>query len=130
MTLLKLLILMSFHQAQTPEQVVQKQLDTYNARDIDRFMSVMDKNVALFNFSDGKLLAQGEKEVRELYTNLFEKSPKLNSVLKNRIVLGHQVIDHELITGRMGSQDLIELVVIYEVKDELIYKITVMRKNG
>ncbi|WP_421987965.1 nuclear transport factor 2 family protein [Roseivirga sp.] len=119
---------MSLNFAQSPEQIVQKQLDTYNARDIDGFMAVMDKEVTLFNFADGQQIASGEKEVRALYTNLFEKSPELNSVLKNRMVLGQQVIDHELITGRMGSRDAIELVVIYEVKKEKIYRITVMRK--
>lgn len=111
-----------------PEQVIQKQLDTYNSRDIDGFMSVMDSQVGLYNFSDGKTLAKGTTAVKEIYANLFEKSPKLRSVLTNRIVLGHQVIDHESITGRMGSPEAIELVIIYEVKAEKIYKITVMRK--
>lgn len=115
-------------QVMSPEQVVQQQLDTYNARDIEGFMSTMDPQVHLYNFSDGKSLAQGSIEVRTLYTNLFEKSPELKSELTNRIVLGHQVIDHESITGRMGNAEAIELVVIYEVKFEKIYKITVMRK--
>ena len=112
----------------SPEQVVQKQLDTYNAGDIEGFMSVMAPDVALHNFSDGQLLAKGHKEVKALYANLFEKSPQLKSTLTNRIVLGNQVIDHESITGRMGSQEIIELVVIYEVKKEKIYKVTVLRK--
>lgn len=115
-------------QVMSPEQVVQQQLDTYNARDIEGFMSTMDPQVGLYNFSDGKLLAQGSTEVRALYTNLFESSPELKSKLTNRIVLGHQVIDHESITGRLGSAEAIELVVIYEVKSGKIHKITVMRK--
>lgn len=114
-------------QTATPEQVVQKQLETYNARDLDGFMSTMGQEVALYNFSDGKLLAKGFENVQEIYKELFEKSPKLNSVLTNRIVLGDQVIDHETITGRMGSANPIEFVVIYEVEDEKIVKVTVLR---
>ena len=64
-----------------------------------------------------------------MYANLFKESPKLHSTLTNRIVLGNQVIDHETITGRMGNPNPIELVVIYEVQAEKIFKITVLRKN-
>ena len=113
-------------QTMSPEQIVQKQLDTYNARDIEGFMSVMDEDVALYNFSDGELLAKGKANVKSSYTNLFKNSPRLKSVLTNRIVLGHQVIDHESITGRMGNPEVLELVVIYELRAEKIYKITVI----
>lgn len=111
----------------TPEQIVQRQLDTYNARDIEGFMSVMSQDVVLVNFQDQKVLAQGHNEVKDIYTNLFNKSPKLRSSLINRMVLGQKVIDHESITGRIGSDEIVELIVIYEVKSEKIYKITVLR---
>ena len=35
----------------TPEEVVQKQLETYNKRDIDGFISVIDENITIHNFS-------------------------------------------------------------------------------
>ncbi len=127
MTLLLLSFTIIFQTTMTPEQVVQKQLDAYNNRDITGFMSTMDDEVALYNFSDGRLLAQGFDDVKAIYNDLFDQSPKLHSTLTNRIVLGHQVIDHETITGRMGNDDAIELVVIYEVKDDKIFKITVLR---
>lgn len=114
-------------QSNTPEQVVQKQLDTYNARDLDSFMETMGEEVALYNFANGKLLAEGFENVKEIYKSLFEKSPDLNSMLTNRIVFGNKVIDHETITGRMGSPDPIELVAIYEVEEEKIVKITGVR---
>ena len=113
----------------TPEQVVQKQLDTYNSKDLDGFMSTMDKDVALYSFKDGKETARGFSEVKAIYANLFKESPQLHSTLTNRIVLDNQVIDHETITGRMGSKSPIELVVIYEVRAEKIFKITVLRKE-
>lgn len=121
-----LLILFSIQM--TPEQVVQKQLDTYNSRDIDGFMSVMSEKVVLINFSDDSILAEGFNEVKSAYQNLFDQSPELNSNLLNRMVLGNKVIDHERITGRMGNPDPIELIVIYEVEGDKISKITVLRK--
>lgn len=115
------------NQIMTPEQVVQKQLDTYNARDIDGFMSVMSDDVSLYNLGQSTPISSGWTEVKNIYNNLFDKSPRLRSELVNRIVMGNVVIDHEKITGRMGNKDVLELSVIYEVRDEKIHKITVIR---
>ena len=111
----------------SPEEIVQKQLDTYNERDIDGFMSVMSAGVILVRHEDQEVLAKGWNEVRKIYTNLFKNSPKLHSDLTDRIVLGNKVIDHETITGRLGNSDPIELVVIYEVNNDKIIRITVIR---
>lgn len=42
-----------------PEQIVQKNLDYYNARDIDGFMSLMADDIKFYNFSDGKVTITG-----------------------------------------------------------------------
>jgi hypothetical protein len=113
----------------TPEQIVQQQLDTYNNRDIDGFMATMSHDVALYNFGESTPSATGFDAIKAIYTNLFEKSPQLHSTLINRIVMGNKVLDHESITGRMGNTEAIELVVLYEVKDQKIFKLNVIRKH-
>ena len=90
-------------------------------------MCLFSGNVQLYNQADGKLLADGKEEVRKLYTNLFDKSPNLHSEIVNRMVLGNTVIDHEKITGRMGNDEPIELIVIYELTDLKISRVTVIR---
>lgn len=112
----------------SPEQVVQKNLDFYNKRDIEGFMSSFSDSIAFYNFSDNKITAMGLTEVRKLYTELFDSSPKLHSTILKRIIFDNKVIDHESIVGRRGSTDILELVLIYEVKNDKIYKVTVMRK--
>jgi hypothetical protein len=113
----------------TAAQVVQAQLDAYNSRDIKAFMATMSQDVALYNFGSEEPSASGFEAVKALYTNLFARSPQLHSTLANRIVLGNKVLDHESISGRMGSEEETELVVIYEVKDEKIFRVTVLRKE-
>lgn len=115
--------------AQSPETIVQQQLDFYNSRNIRGFMSLFSDDAVLLNQSDGKVLATGKDEVRKLYSGLFKKSPNLNSQLDNRMVLGNTVIDHERITGRLGNSEVIELIVIYEVKKEKIFRVTVIRSE-
>jgi hypothetical protein len=45
-----------------------------------------------------------------------------------RIVFDNKVIDHESIVGRKGAKDILEIVMIYEVKDGKIFKMTSIRK--
>ena len=89
----------------TPEQVVQKQLETYNNKDIDGFMSVIDPQIEVFNFSDGTKIIQGWDACRKYYAALFDASPLLHSTILKRTCIGNKVIDHERITGRNGKRD-------------------------
>ncbi|RAR46357.1 nuclear transport factor 2 family protein [Flavobacterium lacus] len=115
-------------QNSTPEQVVQQNLDFYNQRDIEGFMGLFSEDIVFYNFDDHTITASGRDEVRKLYTALFDASPTLHSTILKRIVFDHKVIDHECIVGRKGLADILELVLIYEVKNDKIYKVTVMRK--
>lgn len=112
----------------TPEQVVQENLDFYNDRDIEGFMTSFSEDIKMYNLGDPKPTVVGRNQVRMVYTKLFEKSPKLHSTILKRVVIGNKIIDHESITGRNGNADVLELVLIYEVKNEKIYRITVIRK--
>jgi len=113
----------------TPEEVVQKQLETYNNRDINGFMSVISENITMHDFSSGEITLEGYANCKKVYADLFEASPKLHSKILTRTVFDNKVIDHEYITGRKGSDTPIELVLIYEVNDEKITKISVLRKR-
>lgn len=129
LTFFLILTTVSLSAQMTPEEVVQKQLETYNNRDIDGFMSVIDQNVTLHDFSTGEITLKGFDACKKVYAALFETSPKLHSKILTRTIFDNKVIDHEYITGRKGSDTPIELVLIYEVNLEKITKITVLRKQ-
>ncbi len=112
----------------TPEQVVQTNLDFYNNRDIEGFMKSFSPEIKFYNFQSDSATIEGLEQCRKVYQNLFDQSPKLHSKILKRIVFDNKVIDHESITGRKGSDDILELVLIYEVKDEKIFRVTVLRK--
>lgn len=113
----------------TTEQIVQHNIEAYNARDIDAFMSDFDTSILMYNFGSEKPSARGLEEVRSIYTNLFERSPNLFSKIKKRIVFDNKVIDHEVITGRLGKKETVEMVLIYEVENEKIIKITAIKES-
>ncbi|MFD0797485.1 nuclear transport factor 2 family protein [Maribacter chungangensis] len=109
---------------ESSETIVQKQLDAYNARDIDGFMDTYSENIALYNFP-AQLRTQGQLAMRKGYGEYFESTPDLHAEIKNRIVIGNIVIDHEEVTAN-GTK--FSAVAIYEVVNGKISKVTFVRE--
>jgi hypothetical protein len=117
-------------QKNNPEQVVQAQLEAYNARDIDAFMATFDADASLWNFGETVPIASGSDALRAIYQRVFEQSPNLHSTVINRTVIGSKVIDYEVIVGRTsGDQTPLHLVMIYEVKNGKIVKAVAVRND-
>ena len=107
--------------APTPELVVQRQLDAYNSRDLDALMATYHDDIQIFEHP-AKLVASGSAEFRARQAVRF-KEANLHARLVNRIVAGHTVIDHEVVTRTFPEgPGTIELVGIYEVQGGRIAK--------
>jgi hypothetical protein len=105
-----------------PEAVVQRQLDAYNARDIEALLATYAEDVQQFEHPS-KLLATGSAELRERFAVRF-KEPNLHATLIKRIVMGSVVIDQEKVTRTFPEgTGTIELVAIYEVQKGRIAKV-------
>ncbi len=107
----------------TPETIVQRNLDAYNARDIDRFMKDYADDIKLYNYPNN-LQSQGKESMRKRYRQLFNKTPDLNAVITQRIVQGNRVIDQEQVTV---NGEIIKAVAIYEVTNGKITTVTFMQ---
>jgi len=103
------------------ERVVQRQLDAYNAHDLDALMATYAGDAEQFEHPD-KLLASGAAQIRERFAARFHE-PNLHALLVKRIVAGSIVIDQEIVTRTFpeGAGKL-EVVAIYEVKNDKITK--------
>lgn len=101
---------------QSPEQVVARQLEAYNAHDIESFMAHWATHSRYYEYPEG-LLANGHDQIRARHTTRFNESP-LHGELVNRIVLGNRVIDHEMVTRRFPEGvGVVEVVAVYIVED-------------
>lgn len=98
-----------------PALVVQRQLDAYNARDLEALLALYADDAELLEHPS-TLLARGTAALRERFALRF-REPDLHARLLNRIATADTVIDHELVTRTFpegpGTQ---ELTMIYEVK--------------
>lgn len=124
LTLATLLFISSSILAQTPEELAQQQLDAYNNRDIEAFLVPYSDTVKIYDFP--KVISmQGKEAMRETYSGMFDRIPELNCELKNRIVSGNTVIDHERIFIQ-ASQPKIEAIAIYKMANGKIQEVYFM----
>lgn len=103
-------------------EIVQKQLDAYNSKDIEAFCSCFHPEIHINALTKESSL-KGIEEFRRRYAELFRSAPLLKCEIKNRIVLNDSIIDHELITNAPKNPAPYEAVAIYAFRDRLIDRI-------
>ena len=112
---------MSIEPPSDPVSVVQRQLDAYNAKDIDGLLMAYAANAELFEHPS-KLLASGTAALRERFLARFQE-PNLHATLLGRIVMGNTVVDHEEVSRTFPEgPGKIRLIMIYEVWEGKIAK--------
>jgi len=102
--------------AQTEEErVVQAQVDAFNRHDVAAFMATFTPDVVFWEYPADTVFA-GATRVRAHYAELFgdPDAKALHAEIRQRIVKGRFVIDHEHVTGLPGEGSHVS-VVIYEV---------------
>jgi hypothetical protein len=101
--------------------VVQQQVEAYNARDLDRFVSTYSDTIAIYRMPAVEPFISGKIQLAEFYATQRFNLPGLRADIVNRIAIGNKVIDHERIWGvRAGP---FEIAVAYEVIGGLIERV-------
>ncbi|MEC7771259.1 MAG: nuclear transport factor 2 family protein [Bacteroidota bacterium] len=110
----------------SPSKIIQKQVDSFNKRDLDGFVSCFTDNVQVSRFPNEKMY-QGNDKMKENYERFFENVKSSSVEVVNRIVLGNMVIDEEVtkVDGRDGHQ-----IAIYQVENGLISSMTFIFPDG
>lgn len=103
----------------SPEDLVQQQLNAYNQRNIDAFLEPYADDVEIYYHPD-KLSMKGKEAMRKTYSGMFQTIPALHCELKNRIVQGNVVIDHENVSFGDSS---IKAIAMYTIEGGKIQKV-------
>lgn len=108
----------------TPEQralfAAQRQLDAYNARDIEAFVAAYHPDVTLLDLKTSQPLGLGREELRSTYGELFAQTPNLHAAVVSRVVVGNVAFDREVVTGRQAGAPPLHAMAIYEVDDDAL----------
>ena len=102
-------------------EVVQRQVEAYNDRDLNRFVSAYSETIAIFRMPSTDPIISGKVELAKFYSTQRFNLPGLRAEIVNRIVLGNKVIDQERIFGVRDTP--IEIAAVYEVAGELIERV-------
>ncbi len=101
--------------------VVQRQLDAYNARDIDAFMACWADDCEYYEFPD-RLLASRAAEIRARHLVRFLE-PDLFGRLIRRVAAAGLVIDKEVVTRNFPEgRGEVDVIAIYQVAQGRIAK--------
>ena len=110
-------------QPSTPATVVQRQLDAFNTRDLAGLLETYATDAEFFEHPS-KLVATGHDQLRTRFAARFQE-PDLRATLRQRIVSGSTVVDHEVVTRNLPQgRSKMELVMIFEVRDGKIHRAT------
>jgi len=106
-----------------PADVVQAQVDAYNAHDIEAFLACYGDGIIVTDLGGGKAPVQGVAALRTMFASLAQQPADSHVQILQRSVAGAIVVNHERMVGVPGVQGQPEAVTMYEVRDGRIVKV-------
>jgi hypothetical protein len=101
--------------------IAQKQLDAYNAQDLETYVSFFAEDCVVSGLY-GIPTETSRSAITTRYAKAFAQFPENKAILKNRIAVGNTVVDHELVIRAPGGEQF-EIIAIYTFKDGLISRV-------
>jgi uncharacterized protein (TIGR02246 family) len=101
--------------------ITQKQLDAYNAQDLDTYVSYFTEDCIVSGLN-GTPTETSRDAIKARYAKAFAQFPQNKAELKNRIAVGNTVVDHEHVVRAPGGEEF-EVICIYTFRDGLIARV-------
>jgi hypothetical protein len=99
-------------------EVVQRQVDAYNRRDLEAFLATYSEAIRVYRMPAVEPALEGKPAFGEFYRTRRFNLPKLHAEIVRRIAIGNKVVDHERVSGI--EEQPIEMIAVYEVRRGLI----------
>lgn len=99
-------------------EVVQRQVDAYNRRDLDAFLATYCETIRVYRMPAAEPALAGKAAFGEFYRTRRFNLPALRAEIVQRIAIGNKVIDYERVSGIEAQP--IEMIAVYEVRNGLI----------
>ena len=99
-------------------QMVQRQLEAYNAKDLPAFIACYHADVRIYRMPALEPAIIGKDALAHFYANERFTNAALRAEVLQRMVVGNNVIDHERVYGM--SEQPYEVMVVYQVQHGLI----------
>jgi len=103
-----------------PIRVAEKQIETFNRKDLDGFMALYADDATVMEFPSSKVLAQGKAAIRQRYEPMFKAATTPPVRVEPRVVDGAFVLDYERWAAKPGERN--HAVWMYDIRGGLIRK--------
>lgn len=111
----------------TIEEIIDAQMLAFNNKDTKSMMPLYTEDTKIYNFQDHTATIDGKKDCENMFITLFEQSPELNAGVIKTIFFDNKAIVHEYVYGRNGSNEKKEQVVIFEIKNQKISRMDLIK---
>lgn len=105
----------------TAETLAQRQLDAYNAHDLEAFLDCYAEDVVVRDLVSGEVRMRGRSAMRRAYGPMFAKGT-IHAELVGRLVVGDVAVDQERVTGHRSGR-VVHALAHYAVRDGRIQQV-------
>ena len=106
-----------------PTDVVQAQVDAYNAHDLDRFLACYAEDATIYDLSEERPVVRGRSAMREAYSFLESVPDGFRVEITDRLVSNAIVVDTERFFGLPEGIEVPDAVAVYEVRNGKIQNV-------
>jgi hypothetical protein len=101
-----------------PARVAERQIETFNRRDLDGFMALYAEDAVVTEFPSGKVLLQGKAAIRKHFAAMMAADRLPPVRVEPRTVDGAFVVDREVWDTKPGERG--SSIWMYEIRGGLI----------
>jgi hypothetical protein len=114
----------------TIDQVIDQQLEAYNSRNLEKFLTFYADDIVVRKPGEGLPIADGKLQLKFRYRELFDFSPNLRAEILSRKIEGNCIVDRERITGMKGDPKPKFFLVKTWVRNGLISEVFIQPESG
>lgn len=104
-----------------PAALAQRQLDAYNAHDLEAFVACYAEDVEVYELPSMTCILRGREALRGRYGPYFAQQQPRARLASDRLVLGTMAIDPEDVVRADGSR--LQAIALYHVDGGLIRRV-------
>ncbi len=108
-------------------EIVQGQLEAYNAQDVDAFCKFFSDDILITGYL-GDVICEGMPAFKKRHEGIFSEFPNNKAELLHRIDLGGTVIDHEDVSRGNGDASF-QVGCIYTITNARISRIEYVKAS-
>ena len=107
--------------------LAQRQLDAYNAHDLEGFVACYAEDVVVRRLVDNAERLRGRDALRAAYAPMFAEG-RVHATVVQRVVVGPVAVDEEEVSGHPAGEGL-RVIAQYEVRGGLITQVWFVREG-